>query len=592
MKIDIKSQVSSHANAQEIFDALLSRRLDSSSTKMAQKDFLSPPHPTTLSLINFGFEQSYIDNAMDVVWRCHPDHPENATPDKPIVVYTDYDADGITGGAVLWETLHELGFSVFPYTPNRITEGYGFSTMGLDLVKQKYNPALIISVDHGIVADTQVTYAAEKLSIPVIVTDHHHRSEERVPKQAKAIFHIPALSGSGTAYYVAKEILAHAKEGEKDRVKKLRSLFLTDYVGIAAIGTIADLVPLLGPSRHMAFHGLKALTNTTRPGLLELKKVSDHIGKTVTTYEVGFLLAPRVNASGRLEDALDALRLLCTKDTTKARMLAEKLNTLNIQRQDMVKKAVTEAFKIVELQKNAEGALPKILIVYQQPNSGSPPMEYWHEGIIGLIASKICDKFYRPTLVLTQSETGADGTPHSYKASCRSVSGFHMTEYLTAHQTLLLKFGGHEAAAGFSIATEKLDEFVKESQAFTETHLTDEMLERTVNVDCELPLNLASIELAAMLEKLAPFGMGNPKPVFVSRGKISNVQTMGKDHTHARFRIVHGEEELECVAFGKAEEIQAASREDAECNIVFTLDINRWNGSEKVQGKYISCSEQ
>ncbi|MBP6994395.1 DHH family phosphoesterase, partial [Candidatus Woesebacteria bacterium] len=485
MNIDIRSELPPHSTAQDVFGLLIKSRLGAGELKVESKTFLSPPYPTTLSLVDFGFEQSYIDNAMDTVWRCHPDHPKNKFPDRPIVVYTDYDADGITGGAVLWETLHTLGFRVFPYTPNRITEGYGFSTVGLDLVKEKYDPALIISVDHGIVADTQVTYASEKLGIPIIVTDHHHRSEERVPKLAKAIFHIPALSGSGTAYYVAKEITYSTKykvqstksDNSELGTQNLERMFETDYAGIAAIGTIADLVPLLGPSRNMAFHGLKALTDTTRPGLMALKKVSDHVGKTITTYEVGFLLAPRINASGRLEDALDALRLLCTKDTTKAQLLAEKLNALNVQRQDMVKKAAGEALEIVELQKKKEGVLPKILIVHQQSGRPSAPIEYWHEGIIGLIASKICDEFYRPTLVLTQSEAGADGIPLSYKASCRSIPGFHMTEYLTAHQRLLLKFGGHEAAAGFSITTENLAEFVRESQMYAGAHLTDAMLE-------------------------------------------------------------------------------------------------------------------
>lgn len=302
---------------------------------------------------------------MHLIWRCHPDHPENAHPDKPIVVYTDYDADGITGGAILWETLHALGFKAFPYTPSRITEGYGFSTQGLDAVKEKYDPALIISVDHGITADSMVQYALEKLGIPIIVTDHHHRQEEKVPKLAKAIFHIPALSGSGVAYYVGKEIMQYQISNTQFSISKninsnslelgirnLEHAFGHDYVGIAAIGTIADLVPLQGPSRSIAYHGLKNLTSTQRPGLVALKKVSDHIGKTVTTYEVGFLLAPRINASGRLEDALDALRLLCTKDGMKARSLAEKLNALNIQRQNMVKDAVEEALKIVESQKD------------------------------------------------------------------------------------------------------------------------------------------------------------------------------------------------------------------------------------------------
>lgn len=606
MKVHIKHTLLPQAKTNDILGLLLhSRSTDSVDI------FIHPPHPNLLGLIDFGFEKAYIDQAMDHIWRCHPGHPDNKSPHKPIVVYTDYDADGITGGAILWETLHTLGFKAFPYIPNRITEGYGFSTQGLDRVKEKYNPALIISVDHGIVADTQVKYALEKLDIPIIVTDHHHRQEEKVPKNAKAIFHIPALSGSSTAYYVAKEInnsskfkiqsskLNNSALGTRD----LGQMFNTDYIGIAAIGTIADLVPLQGPSRSIAYHGLKNLTDTQRPGLLALKKVADHIGKTVTTYEVGFLLAPRINASGRLEDALDALRLLCTKDESRARVLAEKINVLNVQRQDMVKEAVEEALVVVESQKDKKGNLPKILIVYQrqvQSNAlGTRDLELgtfvpWHEGIIGLIASKICEKYHRPTIVLTSTEKeNSDDSKLKienwslYKASCRSISGFHMTDYLTAMKDVLVRFGGHEMAAGFSIDGEKLDEFIAKSQVYANMHIDDEMLERTISVDCELPLGLASIEFAEMLEKLAPFGMGNPKPVFMSSGKIVNVQTMGREQKHARFRLVQGTEGLDFVAFGKAEEILAKSKEQFELVIVYSLDINRWNGNERVQGKYI-----
>ena len=162
-----------------------------------------------------------------------------------------------------------------------------------------------------------------------------------------------------------------------------------------------------------------------------------------------------------------------------------------------------------------------------------------------------------------------------------------MTDYLTTMKNILVKFGGHEMAAGFSIDADKLEEFRVLSQKYADNHITDEMLERTITVDCELPLSLASIEFAETLEKLAPFGMGNPKPVFVSSGKIINVQAMGRDQKHVRFRLVKGSERLDFVAFGKAEEILDKSKEDTEFNIVYTLDINRWNGSEKVQGKYI-----
>jgi len=648
VKLLIRNKIPPNPSPQEVFDILVQSRIDAKHSTSATEHFLSPPHPSLLNLVDFGFEKTYVEKAMECIWHCHPLHPNNATPHKPIIVYTDYDADGITGGTILWETLHTLGFTAFPYTPNRISEGYGFSTPGLDRVKSKYDPALIISVDHGITADAYVSYALETLNIPIIVTDHHHRQEEKVPKRAQAVFHIPVLSGSGTAYYVAKEISnstkyrvqsTEQKEEENKTVvarnevtkqsRDLERMFDTDYIGVAAIGTIADLVPLQGASRSIAFHGLKALTSTSRPGLVALKKVADHIGKTVTTYEVGFLLAPRINASGRLEDALDAVRLLCTKDATKARSLAEKLNRLNVQRQNMVKEAVEEALKMVEAQMDQQGILPKIIFVYQQQvqNNELSTSASWHEGIIGLIASKICEKYHRPTIVLTiahddtlpsdrvyreqgrtaqykppannekddvkMSDSNHDSTLSAqqlYKASCRSIPGFHLTDYLSAHQKLLEKFGGHEAAAGFSIEAHKLNEFITQSCRYADTKINDAMLERTVTADCELPLTVTTAELAVKLESMAPFGVGNPKPVFVSHGIVQNVRIMGKDGAHARFILSDNNSSFELVAFGKAEEIQNLAQVTKPHWVVYTLDMNRFNGSEKVQGKFIATT--
>lgn len=609
MHVKVKATLTPNPSVEDIILLLLHNRFKTKNLKLESKNFFSPPHPTTLSLADFGFEQSYIDKAISFIWSLHPKNPTNPSPKRPIVVYTDYDADGITGGTILWETLHLLGFVAFPYTPNRIKEGYGFSEHGLKTVRDKYNPALIISVDHGITAQKLVTYANRELDIPIIVTDHHHKQDEKVPHDAHAIFHIPALSGSGVAYYVAKEIATNtkykvkSKKGVGRRTSDLGLLFLSDYVGIAAIGTIADLVPLTGPSRAIAYHGLKELTTTLRPGLVALKHIADHIGKKVTTYEVGFLLAPRLNATGRLDDALDALRLLCTHDKTKATQLAQKLNKLNTERQDMVKRAVNEAIKIVDATKDVRGDLPKLLIVNQKPthqtsgDSGLRTKDYvfWHEGIIGLIASKLCDMYYLPTIVLTYANDPVDLVqPYNptnlqlstYKASARSISGFNMMHFLESHKDLLIKFGGHEMAAGFSIDAEKLPSFIANAQSYAKQNLSKEMLERTLSVDCELPLDLAHLELAKELTTFEPYGMGNPRPVFMSTGKVTDMKRVGKDNTHARFTLTSGSITLPCIAFGKADEVEACTQMH-ECRMAYSLEVNMWNGAETVQGKVV-----
>ena len=406
MHLAVKHHFDETKTVDEVVKALLQDRVSSDSTrgniadcKLQIADFLHPPHPTSLSLADFGFTPSYVDEALGYIFSLHPLSSQlSAISSGAIVIYSDYDADGITGGAILWETLHKLGFTVHPYIGDRVTEGYGFSKVGIDIVHEKYHPALIISVDHGISAREQVAYA-KSLGIEVIVTDHHHRSDEKVPTDARAIFHIPSLSGSSTAYYVAKEIcekfqISNSQIPSKSQLSILNAQFESDYVGLAAIGTIADLVPLTGASRAIAYHGLPALSRSTRPGIRALTQVSGNLGKTITAYEVGFLIAPRINASGRLDSALDALRLLCTTNQSRANELAAKCDVLNTERQDMVKAATVEALEIVEKMRDKHGMLPKILIIHQPLLTDDSRLAggSWHEGIIGLIASKLLEK--------------------------------------------------------------------------------------------------------------------------------------------------------------------------------------------------------
>ncbi len=670
MRVNIKHTVSVDSTPDAILDLILKDCLSSSTLDLRPStlDFITPPHPTTLSLKDFGFEQSYIDEALEHILSLHPSSSQLAAGgSKAIVIYSDYDADGITGGAILWEAMHSLGFKVHPYIGDRIEEGYGLSSIGIDKIKEKYDPALIITVDHGISGKDQVAYA-KSIGIDVIVTDHHHRSEERVPTDAKAIFHIPALSGSGVAYYVAKEITARfetlntvtsskveksqplhvipadagisplADKSQNDvtlslskgQLSTINSQFMNDYLALASIGTIADLVPLTGPSRAIAKYGLRALTKTTRPGLLALYKVAGHLGKTISPYEVGFQIAPRINASGRLDSALDALRLLCTTSPTRAHELAEKLNTLNQDRQDMTKRATEEAMQIVEKMRNANGNLPKLLIVYQpsviarnandvaispstldlrlstpeplaQAWPANPKLadasEGWHEGIIGLIASKLVEKYYRPVIVLTPTAPPQLSTTSPalgsqleavLKASARSISGFHLADFLARHQKLLLRYGGHAAAAGLSIKGELLEQFSHEAIADADSLITTEMLEKTLKVDVDIPLKLATIELAEKLETLEPYGMSNPRPVFQSLGIIQEIRSMGKENQHLKLIVTDESRKLSLslLSFGKAAEY-AHLKTGTQVKVVYTLDINEWQGNRTPQGKVL-----
>ncbi|MFA5136210.1 MAG: single-stranded-DNA-specific exonuclease RecJ [Patescibacteria group bacterium] len=527
-----------------------------------KQGFLNPPSPLSIQLSYFGFKKELHDfiSLLTVI----------KNKKQRIVVYTDYDADGITGGTIMWETLYLLGFDVMPYVPHRKHEGYGFSEKGIDRVKKEFDPALIISVDHGISGTNEITYAAS-LGIQIVVTDHHLAPEKK-PDKAHAIFHIPALSGSGVAYFVAKEIYTSFKSILKTNDKRLSTYFEVDYLVLAAIGTIADLIPLTGPSRSIVYHGLHAFKKTKRTGIKHIISEAKITDKAITPYEVGFIIAPRINAVGRLEHALDALRLLCTHNDKQAKEIASKIGGTNKERQDLVTDAVKEAKQMVEKIVEKDN-LPLIILLHSTR---------WNEGIIGLIASKIAETYSRPTIVLTKS----DGF---WKGSARSVNDFHITEFLRSMEKRLISVGGHKGAAGFSIVDSELDGFRELTQKQIKKIAKEKDFEKTIIADMKIPLSLATSDLAKELEKLAPFGVGNPNPSFVSEVTILEKKTFGKKGEHIKFFVkdTHAESfPIELIAFYKAEEYKKIIKGN-QISAVYCLDINRWNGRESLRGKIL-----
>ena len=512
-------------------------------------DFLNPKSPLDISINDFNPKYKlYLIKVVKLL-------KEIKKNNQMIIVYTDYDADGITGGAILWETLHLLGFKVMPYVPHRKLEGYGFSKKGIDNVKREFDPALIISVDHGITKIEEVKYA-KKLGIKIIVTDHHLKGD-KIPK-AEAIFHIPELSGSGVAYFFAKEIFytLHPKP------YPLLNLFTSDYLALAAIGTIADLVPLTGPSRSIVKYGLKTFLSIKRYGIRHILKEAGIEGKEITPYEIGFIIAQRINAVGRLEHAIDALRLLCTNDESKALALAKKIGQTNIERQDLVKKSVEEAKIIVNSQSVNSLIKNKIIILIS---------EKWHEGIIGLIASKIAEEYYLPTLVLTKSNG-------NYKGSARSIPGFDITKFLRGLKKYLIDIGGHPQAAGFTIEAKNLSIFTTAVEKIGNKLIKDEDLERKIKADLKIPFSKMNLSLVKAMEQLAPFGIGNLKPTFYSEGILTGAQLFGKTNNH--LKIFAGG--LELISFNQADKFKDLSR-GQKISVVYSLEIDKWNGREKLR---------
>lgn len=539
-------------SAEEIVELLLKQRnIDDIDA------YLNPPHPWKQSITTFGYTDE-IKTALKLIKKAKKDN-------QSVVVYTDYDADGITGGAILWETLHKLGLKVMPFVPHRQHHGYGFSIKGIDQVIKECNPQLIISVDHGIAAVDQVEYIKSK-GINVIITDHHTK-QEKVP-QADAVFHIPQLSGAGVAYFFAKEVFEKLDPDNK----KLQKLFQTDYVCLASIGAVADLVPLIGLTRSLVKYGLPKFCECGRKGLRAMMKEAKIEDRTLTPFDIGFIIAPRINAIGRLEHALDALRLLCTTSEKKAAELTGKLAQTNDSRKGLVDRAVKEALQQIE-QKALQGDLPNLLLVKS---------DNWHEGIIGLIASKLTEKYNRPSIVLTKAE-------EYLKASARSTPTVNITEMITRWKEHLINFGGHHQAAGFSISEENFEQFAKHVEKDAAKFINKSALEKIITADIFLPLHVLNLQLAKLLLDLEPFGMGNPRPVFASKGTILDIKTMGKQKNHLKIWINDPEQRsipLELIAFSRGEDAKDLKPKQS-ITVAYNLELNTWNGKTNLQAKLV-----
>lgn len=509
--------------------------------------FLSPPDPHTLTPRDVGIDAQSFKKAIRRIRK--------AVEGKEfIVVYADYDADGITSGAIMWETLHRMGAVVMPYIPHRVEEGYGLSVAGIDAVREKYHPTLIITVDHGITAWEKVKYAVQA-GIDVIVTDHHVMPPT-LPDCT--IVHTTQLSGAGVSWFVAKELASTPGVG-------IGTPASTPGVELAAIGTIADMVPMVGANRAIAKWGLAALNKTTRTGLLAILSDAGLTKGAVGTYEVSHMIAPRLNAAGRIEHALDALRLLCTRQEDKALLLARKLGLTNRQRQQLTMDTTTRALQLLQ-----GVPLQKLLFVVD---------ESYNQGIIGLVAGKLVEEYYRPAIVIAKGEDVS-------KASARSIAGFNIVEAIRSCSDILVDVGGHPMAAGFTVKTKNLDELKDRLVRLAEKEIDEDMLSRTLRVDAEISLKDANEKLWKELRAFEPHGFGNPQPVFATRGvAVAETRLVGAEGKHLKLRLTSTPGvELEAIAFGMGE-LYGSLQGGAIADIAYSLDMNEWNGSRRLQLK-------
>ena len=466
------------------------------------------------------------------------------------IIFGDYDVDGICASAILWETLFVKNKKAIPYIPERIEEGYGLSKKGIDNVLISHpDTKLIITVDNGIVAYDAVDYANGR-GIDVIITDHHAIGKKR--NNALCILHTVSLCGAGIAWVIAKELLFETKD---EVYKKLE---------LAMLATIADLVPLISVNRAIAKEGLQLIKNTKRIGLQELFIASDINKKDVGVYTVSHIIAPRLNASGRIDRAINALRLLCTHNREKAKYYASMLGTFNRDRQDLTSDAVEHA-KTLSIKTSYSS---KITIVADKS---------YNPGVIGIVASHMVEHYYRPSFAVSIGKEISKG-------SARSIIGVNIIELLRSVSSHLIEAGGHPMAAGFSVKTDHMEKFFKALARKAESIVTDEILERFITIDMLLPFELIDKKLFQEIEKLSPFGMGNSEPVFATEDvEVSDVRRIGQEGKHLKMKLSKEGKIFDAVGFGLSQKHDVQIGDIV--SVAFTIDENEWQGKKTMQLK-------
>ncbi len=478
---------------------------------------------------------------------------------QKIRIYGDYDADGVSSTSLMILLMKQLGAHFDYYIPHRIAEGYGLNANALDHAK-KNGVSLIVTVDTGISARDEIAYANE-LGLEVIVTDHHEPPQllpEALavinPKKPGCPYPFKQLAGVGVALKLAHALLGRLPE---------------EFLEIAAIGTVADLMPLVDENRAIVKWGLQRMRQTSLLGVKALLGVAGIKQKELTASHVAFALAPRINASGRLDNADDAVKLLTTSSEQEAEHLAHDLDQLNKERQRIVEETTGQALQQLE----RAGATDNVIVLGQ---------ENWNVGVIGIVASKLLEKYYRPIVILSiDPQTGI------CKGSARSVPGFDIYRALTECGDLLDHYGGHQAAAGMTMRVEHISELRNRLNRLADEWLTEEDYIPISSADLVCRLDEVPIECIERIDSLAPFGMGNPSPRCIFTGlQIQEMRAIGKDRQHLKMIVSQAEGDengtMDAVAFGQADLAENISS-TARLDVLGELSINEWNGTRKPQ---------
>ncbi len=504
-----------------------------------------------ISALTDPFKLRGVDRAVDRICRAIETH-------EPIAIYGDYDVDGVTATALLVQTLSAFGANARPYIPHRVDEGYGLNVEALQTLKND-GIRLVITVDCGMRSIEEAAFA-RSIDLELIISDHHMPADRLPeayavinPKQPDCSYPFKDLAGVGLAFKLAQALLRRAQPG----------LALTDddLLDLVALGTVADLAPLLDENRLLVARGLRQLRSTQRTGLRTLINISRVT--TLDTTAIGFALGPRLNAAGRLDHARNAYRLLMTSDAAEADRLALDLDTRNRERQALTKELSDKARAMI-LNRSKDAAL----LFAADPDFKS--------GVVGLVASRLTDEFYRPAVVIEQG-------PHESRGSCRSIPEFHITRALDQCTDLFVRHGGHAAAAGFTIETSRLDELYARLARIAERELGGQALQPTLAIDAVVHLHKLKPDLFAALAKLEPHGYANPQPIFASRNvSIAELRPVGADNSHLKLKVTDRNITFDAIAFRLGALAARLTRGD-KIDIAYTFEENEWMGEKRFQ---------
>jgi len=515
------------------------------------EDALDRYYTTSKSAFHNPFELLDMQEAVDRIL-------EARDKEEIICIYGDYDVDGITSTATLYMFLEEIGCRIKYYIPSRHEEGYGINSEAIDKIKA-LGVTLMISVDTGITAIEQVVHAS-KIALEVIITDHHTCQEILPdalavinPKRVGNKYPFTDLAGVGVVFKLIQALSITI--GVESKIWK--------YLDIVAIGTVADIVPLVDENRLITKLAFKTMKHTWNKGLAALLKVAHLEDKKMTAGRIGFGIGPRLNAAGRMEHANQGVDLLISPDVDYCNQVANQLDQVNKKRQALEKKILEEAIQIIESTMVPEKAY--IIVVAS---------EGWHHGVIGIVASRLVERYYRPVIILAVEGEVASG-------SARSIDNFSIFDALNEQKAWLNKFGGHEMAAGMSLDASKISHLAKALDVYGKKHMSKALLKKKIKIDMPLKVHQITTEFIEQLQELEPFGRSNVTPTFFLEDQIKQVKCIGQDRSHLRLDI-GTKNTLQGIGFSMGNVVKWVMPHQ-QIQVICQLEINRWHGNKQPQ---------